>query len=118
MTTYSISFFYQSTLLHTEIIPFNDVEPLMERGNEMILETLRGGASLAVQIQTYQSLLHKMVHKKRLFFKQSKFQRRLGAFAILNLLKLRALTNDYDNGYIILKNKSKRKVSPLFVAHS
>jgi len=107
---YGVSFFYDSTLIHIEYIPFDRINVLQHEANQMIENIVRDNIPLRQQIRTYHQLLRDVVKMKRMGIKTEKHMLRTASFAILCLIKMRSLQNDTENGYLIMKHKPKTKV--------
>ena len=107
---YGVSFFYDSTLIHIEYIPFDRINVLQHEANQMIENIVRDNIPLRQQIKTYHQLLRDIVKMKRMGIKSDKHMLRTASFAILCLIKMRSLKNDNENGYLIMKHKPKSKV--------
>tara|TARA_R100000278_G_scaffold69112_1_gene54814 strand:+ start:128 stop:472 length:345 start_codon:yes stop_codon:yes gene_type:complete len=104
----SIGFFYNSTYVY-RIRTNESIEHLQEKAYGSVVDILRNGVGIQEQIQTYEKVLKGLIRDKRLNKKITRMNKLLGCFAVLNLLKFKRIKNDYDNGYIVIKNKSKNK---------
>ncbi len=108
--SYQVSFHYDGHLFNVENIPSEQCLMDIKRTSDAcVVDTLRKGISIPLQIDTYERLLKEVVRRSKLNQYVSKFDRRLNSISIFSLIKLKRLKNDELNGYLILKNKTKRR---------
>ncbi len=109
MADYKISFHYDNYLFNMETLPTDNPDIINKNANKMIIETMKRGIDLKTQIKTYDLVIRGAIKKLRNDEYVSKLDKRLCSLGLISLIKLKNKINDENNGYLILKNKSKIK---------